>query len=330
MLYSKVIPKVVLCMLLLSLSSWGFLAHKTIHQLAIYQLPNEMREFYFVNKSYLVQHAVRPDLRKKFDSTEGAKHFMDMEAYGADIHHLPIFEDDAVKQYTKDTLRKYGYVPYAIMQVQQKLTHAFKNLLYDSILYYSADLGHYLEDACVPLHSTVNHYGQLTNQKGIHSLWESACVDVSIAGYQLNPIHQATYIKHPEEVLMNVLLESHGLLKDVFGNETQTTKEVGEDNRYKSTGKPNRYTKQFIARYSEKSNAVINQQLLKAARLVSDFWYTAWVNAGKPDLKQGYTWDKSQKKLLKKEQTAFQKNNLLTNNLLLAKEKNIQDVDGKE
>ena len=43
----------------------------------------------------------------------------------------------------------------------------------DKILKYSADLGHYIADAYVPLHTTENYNGQLTGQKGIHAFWES-------------------------------------------------------------------------------------------------------------------------------------------------------------
>jgi hypothetical protein len=41
------------------------------------------------------------------------------------------------------------------------------------ILRYSAEIGHYIADAHVPLHTCTNHNGQLTNQIGIHSFWES-------------------------------------------------------------------------------------------------------------------------------------------------------------
>jgi len=41
----------------LSFGSWAFLIHRTVNQLAIYQLP----PFFYENIDYLVQHSVRPD-----------------------------------------------------------------------------------------------------------------------------------------------------------------------------------------------------------------------------------------------------------------------------
>ncbi|WPU95491.1 hypothetical protein SNE25_08140 [Mucilaginibacter sabulilitoris] len=50
---------------------------------------------------------------------------------------------------------------------------AFKTHDTTAILNTSANLGHYIADAHVPLHLTENYNGQLTGQTGIHTLWES-------------------------------------------------------------------------------------------------------------------------------------------------------------
>ena len=47
----------------------------------------------------------------------------------------------------------------------------------DDVLRTAADLGHYLADAHVPLHTTGNYNGQRTNQTGIHALWETHNVE---------------------------------------------------------------------------------------------------------------------------------------------------------
>jgi len=45
----------------LSFGSWAFLIHRTVNQLAIYQMPKQMQPFFYENIDYLVQHSVRPD-----------------------------------------------------------------------------------------------------------------------------------------------------------------------------------------------------------------------------------------------------------------------------
>ena len=47
-----------------------------------------------------------------------------------------------------------------------RLTRAFKEKNLTRILRLSADIGHYIADAHVPLHTTENYDGQLTDQHG--------------------------------------------------------------------------------------------------------------------------------------------------------------------
>ena len=158
----------------LSISSWGFLIHKTVHQLAVYELPKSIQPFFYKNIEKLVYDAPRPDIRRNKDSTEATKHFIDLEAYGKNsANEMPTNWKEAVKKYSRDTLLKYGYVPYHVLQMKEKLTEAFRSQNKDSILFYAADIGHYIADANVPLHTTINYDGQLTDQKGLHSLCAS-------------------------------------------------------------------------------------------------------------------------------------------------------------
>lgn len=65
--------------LLVACSSWGFLMHRTITQLSMYQLPREMQPFFWQNRGEIVRTSTRPDERRSHDSTEHTKHFIDLE-----------------------------------------------------------------------------------------------------------------------------------------------------------------------------------------------------------------------------------------------------------
>src|SRR5476651_2573284 len=109
----------ILVVILIMGASWGFLVHKTVHQLAIYELPNEISPFFYQNMDYIVTNAPRPDMRRNEDSTEATKHFIDIEAYGKDaLNKMPTDWASAVKLYSKDSLLKYGYVPYHIIYMK--------------------------------------------------------------------------------------------------------------------------------------------------------------------------------------------------------------------
>src|ERR1700748_1016283 len=95
--------------------SWGFYAHETATQLAVYQLPKSLRRFFFSNIDSVTADAIRPDERRYTDKTEGPKHFIDLENYGNNVDSLPRDRKGAVAKYSSDTLKKYGYVPYQIL-----------------------------------------------------------------------------------------------------------------------------------------------------------------------------------------------------------------------
>lgn len=63
------------------------------------------------------------------------------------------------------------------------LTKAFERRDVNRILSTSADIGHYIANAHVPLHTTENYNGQLTNQKGIHGLWQSRIPELTADEY---------------------------------------------------------------------------------------------------------------------------------------------------
>lgn len=314
----------LLCVCLL-FSSWGFLGHKTVQQLAIYELPKSIRPFFFKHKEKLVYDAPRPDIRRGSDSTEATKHFIDLEMFGTNaVNDMPLDWDAAVKKYTKDSLLKYGYVPYHVIYMKGKLTEAFREKNKDSILFYAADLGHYISDAHVPLHTTENYDGQLTNQKGIHSLWESMIPEIEITNYTLNSSHQATYLKQPEQAIWSAIRVSAALVPVMLQQEKAVSKSFTEEQKYRTQmrrGNPYKsYTSEFAKAYAVALKSSINDQLISSANLIADFYYTAWVDAGKPNLQALNTaYTKADKISLKAELKLYSQNGLIVNDKLIAK-----------
>ena len=316
---------IVALVVLLVGSSWGFLVHRTVNQLAIYSLPKGLAPFFYSSKEYLVKHSTRPDERRNTDSAEASKHFIDFEAFGdSAAWKMPHDWNAAVQQYSRDSLLEYGYVPYQIMVTKAKLTEAFRQKNSDSIVYYAADLGHYIADAHVPLHTSINYDGQLTGQKGLHSLWESVIPEIELSNYNLYSKHKAKYLKRPEAALWRALQEAHVLLTDVFRQETEASKQFTDSTKYRTQVRRGRevksYTTEFAKAYNARLGKTINEQLLKSSNLVADFWYTSWVDAGKPDLSSLVKpLTEEEKDTYKKELKAYKKNDLLKEKLLISR-----------
>src|SRR5690242_16771149 len=133
-----------------------------------------MVPFYKKNIRYIEESAVNPDRRRYIAPDEAPRHFIDLDNYGdSAIFKLPRYWNQAVEKFGEDSLNAHGILPWNIQRVYLQLKDAFFIRNPDRILKLSADLGHYIADAHVPLHTTRNYNGQLTNQIGIHAFWES-------------------------------------------------------------------------------------------------------------------------------------------------------------
>lgn len=292
------------------ISSWGFLAHKSLQQVSIYVLPSELGIFFFANQDYLVAHSIRPDVRRRDDKTEDPKHYLDMDApiFGPNYRTaIPHDFSEAIRKYSVDSLKKEGLVPWEVNRIYKRLVYSFQHNLKDSVLFYAADLGHYVADAHVPLHTTRNHDGQLTNQKGIHVLWESLVPEEFIRNYQFNEVPVVSYIKNPQDFIFQILLESHDMLPEVYKTELAIRSEMGEEKSFMLVDRGGRklqyYTKDFIRAYGNRLGTSIESRMLLASNRVASFWFSAWKDAGSPSwvnvvpeisepIKQKYTSEK--------------------------------------
>lgn len=317
----------VAALVLLLCGSWGFLMHRTTTQLAVYPLPAAMQPFFVQNLPYLVRYSVRPDERRNSDKTEDTKHFIDFEAYGKDApNKMPTAWEAAVAKYSKDTLLKYGYVPYWVVEMKARLTAAFRAGNRDSILFYAADMAHYIEDAHVPLHTTLNYDGQLTGQKGLHSLWESTVPELGLDRFNLAGKKKARYLKNPAKEIWKTVRRSYKLVPDVLRIEREVSAAFTDSTKYRVQVRNGRevrsYSTAFARAYGLRVQGVANDQALRAAGLVADFWYTAWVDADSPDLSSllAKKWEAADAEKLAKEMEAYRKNELLKNGWLLSRE----------
>lgn len=270
--------------------SWGFYAHKKINKMAVFTLPPEMIGFYKYHLNYIVEEAVAPDKRRYVVQGEAPRHYIDVDVYGdSAVYKLPRHWSQAVDIYTEDTLLTYGTVPWHIQKVANNLTHAFVAGDIRAILRLSADIGHYIADAHVPLHTTENYNGQLTGQHGIHGLWESRLPEL-FAGEYVFFIGKATYLHNIQMSAWEAVIGAHEALDSVLAFERNLTAEFASGKKYGYEERGNQtvkvYSQAFSARYHSLLAGQVERQMRRAVKMIGDVWYTCWVNAGQPDLMQ--------------------------------------------
>lgn len=279
-----------LCLSAIHCFCWGFYAHQKINYYATFLLPPQMMVLYKPNINFITEHAIDPDKRRYIVADEGPRHYIDIDHYGAYPYiSLPHKWKEAVAKFGEDSLKMYGIVPWHIQVMLNRLTAAFKEKNFTKIMKNSAELGHYIADSHVPLHANSNHNGQFTHQRGIHGFWESRVPELLVEKEFDFFIGKADYIADPLSFTWARVVESGKAADSVLTFERELTKQFGTDKKYAFENRNGvllrQYSSAFTIAFNKKLNGMVERRMRQSIYAVASFWYTAWVNAGQPDLK---------------------------------------------
>ncbi len=271
-------------------SSWGFFAHKQINRQAIFSLPVNLSQFYRQHMEYIVENAVAADKRCYVDTAESPRHYIDLDAlYEGEDGALsaPLPWKAATEKFSERRLLATGIIPWQIERSYRQLTFSFANKDLRGILRHSADLGHYVADAHVPLHTTQNYNGHMTNQRGIHAFWESRLPERFARDYDFF-VGRAKYIGSPLDAAWHIIQESHRLVDSVLTVEKELDQSFRLDRKYAFVERnlvANRnYSEAYTVAYHDGLRGMVERRMRESIRQVASFWFSAWVDAGQPDL----------------------------------------------
>jgi hypothetical protein len=256
------------------LFGWGDQGHKLINNKAIALLPSEMLPFKQW-KDYITLHSVDPDNRKKDDKTEAPKHFIDIDFYKEFINGKMIEDKkDLAAVYGDSMVTKQGVLPWATLDTYNKLIKAFKENNKDNILLYTSDLGHYVGDGHQPMHTMLNYNGQLTGQKGVHARYEIKMVDKYINEID-SSITEADVKKvdDPFQFIFNYIDNANSVQSVLLNADITANKMAGSNDN-----------DEYLRLMWFKTKYVTEMQFQTAVSDLASLIYTAWIEAGKPDL----------------------------------------------
>lgn len=187
-----------------------------------------------------------------------------------------------------DSLTDFGILPYGLEYTYYQLVNAFDRKDVKRILRHTADIGHYVGDAHVPLHTTINYNGQLTNQDGIHAFWESRLPELfALQNYDFL-VGQAEYISDKREYFWDIVLDTHTHLDSVLLIEKRLRETFPKDRQNCFEQRLERTVRieceEFATAYHEALDGMVEEQMLKAISALGDVWYSAWIDAGQPIL----------------------------------------------
>ena len=210
---------------------------------------------------------------KTGDRTEGPRHFLDIDIYGPyPFGELPHDYDEAVAKFGVEDVTKRGLATWRIAEYTHLLSEAMKSGDTEKIVQTAGALAHYVEDVHMPLHVVKNYNGQLTNQHGVHQRFEDDMVDAYAEQIYLSP-EMASEIEDPLEAAFDIVLDSYVYADNLL--HADRTAKLGEDT----------YGTPYLEKLFRFSGWIAVQRMNDAATATASYWYTAWLLAGKPELK---------------------------------------------
>jgi hypothetical protein len=258
--------------------SWGFFAHKWIHREAIKLLPLPLRGFYQSVADSVVEKATDPDMRRRRVKNEEFHHYIDIDHYGRyPFAEVPRDYQAAAQKFSADTLLSYGDAPWHLARVMDSLTTAMRRGRIKAVIQFSADLGHYVADLHMPLHTSENYDGQMTDNRGIHARFEWHLIERFQDQIRLNP-SGVDSIANPTMQAFEIILSSYIWVDNLLRADTRSRDPRRVYQALES------FDRDYYEKFFALAGPVAEQQMTAAAKAVASYWYTAWLRAGRPQL----------------------------------------------
>ena len=254
-------------------SSWGWVGHYNISYRASLSFNSEMSVFNTWVQTLADSSSV-PDDRKSSDPTEAPKHYIDIDDYTEFNQNGFISQDLAtvISLHGSSNVYNWGILPWATIATFDSLKSCLQRLDFNRALFFACDLGHYVGDGHMPLHITKNYDGYDTGNNGIHSRYESTMIGANIS--------QITYTGEPISEISNV---SDYIFSYIYENHRYVDSVLIADNAAKAINSSYTSSAYKAALWNQTKNFTI--MLFKnASHALAELIYTAWVQAGKPDV----------------------------------------------
>ncbi len=261
-----------------SLGAWGGEGHRFIMERAIALLPPPIKAVFEKNRAILLERCTDPDLWRSvgFDE-EAPRHFLDYDAYGPyPFAGLPREFGAALAKFGHETIEKNGTLPWHLVEMDGRLVRAFEQQKrsqggVDTIMVLAAVVSHYIADAHQPMHATLNYDGQMTNQLGLHSRFESELFRRYVSKLVIEP-KPPVAIADPGNAIFDALLASAQDVGPILKADSEAAASRTE------------YDDGYFEALFAATRPILEHRVDDAITMTAAVIIGAWEAAGRPDL----------------------------------------------
>ena len=249
--------------------AWGLAAHQAVNARAIDSLPKGLKAYYEAHEREM------PTLALEATAAEEGpeRRFAVDRLLAFPFLDLPRTEA-ALKERYGEAADKVGRLPWLVHESYGRLVEAFRAKDKAKILAESDVIAGLVADLHNPLALTDNADGQKTGQ---HGLWTRVSVRLPEVLDGLNRLKldpdAAHFLDQPKEHAFGILNATYVWLDNLLYEEDLARR-----------GKSG-YAEIYYEDLAGRTGPLVRERLSRAAGNAGSYWYTAWTEAGRPELK---------------------------------------------
>ncbi len=252
--------------------AWGPGGHRLTTTWAIQTLPAEVRGFFEANRSFLVDHSDDPSEWEKKDRYERARHYIFLDRYGR-FPYLILPHDyvEARKKFGSGKIARNGTLPWQIGEFSLRLTDDLRQQKWEEAKLDAAALGYYISDAHDPLHTTENFNGHMTDEMGLADRFGTTLIE-RYSNFFVFRAQDAAKIADPTEYAFGIVLDANSWVDRILLGDIKARESLPA------------YNEDYFDRFYTAVGSIVMRETTAAAHDTGSYWYTAWLNAGRPTL----------------------------------------------
>jgi hypothetical protein len=246
--------------------AWGPAAHDAVTTRAIDTLPKQL-------KTYYKEHRLEmPSLSVEAQPVEEGieRRFAIDRLMPFPFEELPKGEN-AFKARFGEEGTKVGRLPWLVQEAHARLVEAFRSGDKTRILQESDTVSGLVADLHNPLALTDNADGQKTNQHGLWVRFSTRLPEAMDKRLKLDP-DAARFLDDPREYVFSMIRANYVWVDNILYEEDLARR-----------GKSG-YTEIYYEDFASRAGGILRERLSRAAEDVGSYWYTAWTEAGRPEL----------------------------------------------
>ncbi len=251
--------------------AWESRTHRLVVTRAVDTLPYPLRSFFEANRNTVADLCDNP--AQWGEETLRPEHgYIRLDHYGRyPFAELPRDYNAAVRKFTRRKVIENGTLPWQVGNYSLKLEEAFREQQWDKVKLYAAILARVVTEANDPFNTTLNNSGQLSNQPGVDQRYSNSLIDRYQMFFIIRP-GGAYKVEDPTRHAFGMTLEANTWVDNILYADSQAR-----------AGKVD-YNDEYYEAFYDAVGAILIRQVTNASLSVGSYWYTAWLNAGRPPL----------------------------------------------